>query len=82
MIASLLTTVVILLAWTGLLSAINMSNKAQAITSRKLELTTALDVITQEVRQAQLINQSGNVISNGNDVSLEDVIDQSGFEFG
>ena len=77
-VASLIATFVIMLAWTGLFSVMNMSSEAQAVTARKLELTNALDLLTEEVREAKSINRSGDIIANGADVTLEDVVRQSG----
>ena len=65
MLASLLMSVVMLIAWTGLMSALNMSAAAQAKTNLKLELTHTLDLMTNEIRQAQTINRTANTIING-----------------
>lgn len=78
MIGSLLLSVVILIAWTGLLSAMNMSASAQAKTAHKIELTTALDMMTNEVRHAQSVNRSGEVALDGSSVSLADVVTNAG----
>ena len=78
MISSLLLSVVILIAWTGLLSALNMSNKAQAITARKVEMNRALDVLGNEIRQAHAINRSGDLTPDGSEITLKDVVNQGG----
>ena len=77
MIASFLFSVVMLVAWTGLMSALNMSQQAQAKTARKVELNTALDVLTDEVRQAQGVNRSPNLVVS-NAVSMEQVVSDAG----
>jgi prepilin-type N-terminal cleavage/methylation domain-containing protein len=78
LVASLLTSVVILIAWNGLISALNMSQVAEARTTRQSELNKALDFMTNEIRTARSINQSGSVAANGTTVSLEDVVTHAG----
>ena len=67
-----------LVAWTGVISALNLGNKAQAITARRLEMTRAIDLMANEIRQAQAINRSGTTVANGSTVSLADVVQQGG----
>ncbi|NJN23234.1 MAG: prepilin-type N-terminal cleavage/methylation domain-containing protein [Acaryochloridaceae cyanobacterium RL_2_7] len=81
MVASLLFSVVMLVAWTGLMSALNMSQQAQAKTARKVELNTALDVLTNEVRQAEEVNRTANVMV-GDAVSMEQVVIDAGVNLG
>ena len=78
LVASLIASFVIMLAWTGLFSVMNMSSEAQAITARKLDLSNALDLLTEEVREAQSINRSGDMVANGLDVTLKDVVAHAG----
>jgi hypothetical protein len=78
MISSLLLSLVILVAWTGLISVFNMSLSAQAKTARKVELNTAVDLLTSEIRHAQSVNQSGDVIPNGTTITLADVVTNGG----
>ncbi len=78
LVASLLMSVVILIAWTGLISALNMSNIAEAKTARQTELSRALTFMNQEIRQAQAINSSGPLTADGSTVSLEDVVSNAG----
>lgn len=78
LIASLLVSVVILIAWTGLLSIMNMTQAAEARTARQAELTQALDFMTNEIRMARSINQSSTVKANGSTVPLADVVTSTG----
>ena len=77
MISSLLLSVVMLIAWTGLVSALNMSNRSQAVTARQLEMTNTIDIMTKEIRRAQAINRSGSLIPDGT-TTLTDVVVQGG----
>ncbi len=78
MVASLLLSIVISVAWTGLISMMNMSQAAQAKSARQIELNTALDVMTTEVRQAKAINRSGAIAANGSTISVQDVAESAG----
>ncbi len=80
MISSVLLSLVILITWTGMISALNMSLAAQAKTSRKVELNTAMDLLTDEIRHAQATNQSGNVIPDGVTTTLNDVVTHGGVD--
>ena len=78
LIASFLISIVILVAWTGFISVLHMSQAAQARTTRKFELNIALDVMTNEIRQATSINRSGSMVANGGTISVQDVVANSG----
>jgi prepilin-type N-terminal cleavage/methylation domain-containing protein len=78
LVASLLTTVVILIAWSGLVSAMSMSQTAEARSARQAELNKALDFMTNEIRMARSINASETLSANGTSVSLQDVITSVG----
>jgi type II secretory pathway pseudopilin PulG len=78
LVACLLVSVVILVAWTGLLSIMNMTQAAEARTARQTELNQALDFMTNEIRMARTINQSAAAKANGSTVTLEDVVTSSG----
>jgi prepilin-type N-terminal cleavage/methylation domain-containing protein len=79
LVASLLIGVVILVAWTGLLGVMNMTQAAEAKTARQAELTQALDFMTNEIRMARTINQSATAKANGSTVTLDDVVTSTGF---
>ncbi|HEY9828451.1 MAG TPA: prepilin-type N-terminal cleavage/methylation domain-containing protein [Stenomitos sp.] len=78
LVASILTAVIILVGWSGLISAMNMSNVAQARSARQTELNRALDFMTNEVRVARSINQSGSLLANGTTVTLQNVVSNAG----
>ncbi len=80
MVASVLLSIVIFVAWTGLISVMNISQAAQAKTARQIELNTALDVMTAEVRRAQNINRSGAIAADGSTISVKDVVSNSGLD--
>ncbi|NJN23609.1 MAG: hypothetical protein HC810_03430 [Acaryochloridaceae cyanobacterium RL_2_7] len=80
MLSSLLISVVMLIAWTGLISALNMSAAAQAKTNLKIELTKGLDVMTNEIRQAQAINRTANTMMDGSGITLNDVVVNAGID--
>ncbi|WP_404790553.1 type II secretion system protein J [Altericista sp. CCNU0014] len=76
--ASVLVSVVILVAWTGLLSVMNMTQAAEARSARQTELNRALDFMTNEIRMARSINQSATTKANGTTVTLADVVTSTG----
>jgi type II secretory pathway pseudopilin PulG len=78
LVASLLVSVVILVAWTGLLSVMNMTQVAEARSARQMELNRALDFMTNEIRMARFINQSATTKANGSTVPLADVVTSTG----
>lgn len=78
LVATVLTAVIILVGWSGLISAMNMSNVAQARSARQTELNRALDFMTNEVRVARSINQSGSLLANGTTVTLQNVVANAG----
>jgi prepilin-type N-terminal cleavage/methylation domain-containing protein len=78
LVASLLVSVVILVAWTGLLSIMNMTQAAEAQTARQTELNQALDFMTNEIRMARSINASETLSANGTTVTLENVMTSAG----
>ncbi|MGB7417384.1 MAG: prepilin-type N-terminal cleavage/methylation domain-containing protein [Thermosynechococcaceae cyanobacterium] len=78
MVSTLLIGMVIILAWTGLISVLGVSNMAQAKTARKAELMRAQDIIINEIREAQSINQSGSLVVDGNSVSMTNVVTNAG----
>jgi prepilin-type N-terminal cleavage/methylation domain-containing protein len=78
LVASLLVSVVILVAWTGLLSVMNMTQAAEARSARQMELNRALDFMTNEIRMARFINQSATAKANGSTVPLADVVTSTG----
>jgi prepilin-type N-terminal cleavage/methylation domain-containing protein len=80
LIASLLVSVVILVAWTGLLSIMNMTQAAEARTARQTELNQALDFMTNEIRMARSINASESLSADGTNVTLENVITSAGVD--
>ncbi|MCM1983950.1 hypothetical protein QQ91_0014095 [Lyngbya confervoides BDU141951] len=80
MVAILLVSLVILLSWTGMVSALNTNQVAQIKTARQVELARALDAMTAEIRQAQAVNRSGSVVANGSTVTLTDVVTHGGVD--
>ena len=78
MLSSLIFGVVILIGWSGLMAALNMSNQAQAKTARNVEMNRAIDLLSNEVRQAQAINRTGSTIPDGTSVTLADVATNGG----
>jgi prepilin-type N-terminal cleavage/methylation domain-containing protein len=78
LVATLITSVVILVAWSGLISAMGMSQAAEARSARQTELNKALDFMTNEIRMARSINESGTLAANGTTVTLADVITSAG----
>jgi prepilin-type N-terminal cleavage/methylation domain-containing protein len=78
LVASLLVSVVILVAWTGLLSVMNMTQAAEARSARQMELNRALDFMTNEIRMARFINQSATAKANGSTVPLANVVTSTG----
>jgi prepilin-type N-terminal cleavage/methylation domain-containing protein len=78
LVAALLTSVVILISWSGLINVLNMSQVAEAKTARQTELNRALDFMTNEIRMARSINQSATATANGTTVSVVDVVTSSG----
>jgi prepilin-type N-terminal cleavage/methylation domain-containing protein len=78
LVAGVISTVVILVAWSGLVSAMNMSQEAQARSERQSELNKALDFMTNEIRMARSINASSTLIANGTTVTLPNVVTSAG----
>jgi prepilin-type N-terminal cleavage/methylation domain-containing protein len=78
LVAGVLSAVVILVAWSGLVSAMSMSHEAQARSARQAELNKALDFMTNEIRMARAINASSTVAANGTTVTLPNVVASAG----
>jgi hypothetical protein len=78
LVASLLISVVILVGWSGLISAMTTAKITEARSARQIELNRALDFMTNEIRAARAINQAGNAIANGTTVTLTDVATSGG----
>jgi type II secretory pathway pseudopilin PulG len=77
LIATLITTIVILVVWNGFISALNGSQIAEAKTARRVELNRAFDFMTTEIRKAQSINKHGSTVANGT-TTIADVVSSSG----
>lgn len=56
LVAGVLSVVVILVTWSGLMSAMTMSQAAESRSARQSELNRALDFMTNEIRMARSIN--------------------------
>jgi hypothetical protein len=78
LVAALLTSVVILVAWSGLIAVMNMSQAAEARTARQAEVYKALDFMTNEIRMARSINATETLKADGTTVSVADVVTSSG----
>lgn len=78
LVAGILGAVVILVAWSGLISAMSMSQEAQSRSARQTELNKALDFMTNEIRMARSINASSTLTANGTTVTLPDVVTSAG----
>lgn len=78
LVAGVISTIVILVAWSGLVSAMNISQTTEARSARQAELNLALDFMTNEIRMARSINQSATLTANGTTVSLNDVVTSAG----
>jgi prepilin-type N-terminal cleavage/methylation domain-containing protein len=78
LVAGVISAVVILVAWSGLVSAMNMSQEAQARSERQSELNKALDFMTNEIRMARSINASSTLTANGTTVTLPNVVTSAG----
>jgi prepilin-type N-terminal cleavage/methylation domain-containing protein len=74
LVASVITSVVILIAGYGLIAALNGEKVAQAMSARRSELNRAFDFMTNEIRMAQSINSTAN----GTSTSVADAVTQSG----
>ena len=77
-VAGAISIIVILVAWSGLVSAMNMSQVAESRAHRQMELNRALDFMTNEVRMARSVNQSATLTANGSSVSLSNVATSAG----
>jgi type II secretory pathway pseudopilin PulG len=80
LVAGLLGAVVILVAWSGLISAMSMSQEAQSRSERQAELNKALDFMTNEIRMARSINASETTSANGTTVTLQNVVTSAGVD--
>jgi prepilin-type N-terminal cleavage/methylation domain-containing protein len=76
-VATVITTVVILIVGTGFISALNGSKMAEARTARRVELNRAFDFITNEIRQAESINRTANRVVSAT-TTVADIVIQSG----
>jgi hypothetical protein len=77
LVATLITTVVILIVGNGLLSAFNATKVAEAKTARRTELNRAFDFMTNEIRMAQSINRTDR-LSLSSTTTLENVVNDAG----
>jgi hypothetical protein len=77
LVATVITTVVVLIAGNGLLSALNATQVAEARTVRRTELNRAFDFMTNEIRMAQSINRT-DTLSVNSTTTLEDVVNNAG----
>jgi type II secretory pathway pseudopilin PulG len=77
LVATAITTVVILIVGNGLLSALNATKVAEARTARRTELNRAFDFMTNEIRMAQSINRT-NSLSVNDTTTLESVVNDAG----
>jgi hypothetical protein len=80
LVGSLITSVVILVAWSGLIAVMDMSRAAEARTARQTELYKALDFMTAELRLARSINATEDLQADGLSVSVADVVTSSGLD--
>ncbi|HEY9827288.1 MAG TPA: prepilin-type N-terminal cleavage/methylation domain-containing protein [Stenomitos sp.] len=78
LVGAILGAVVILVAWSGLITAMSVSQAAEARSARQVELNRAIDFITNEVRMARAVNESATLKANGTTVSLADVATSAG----
>jgi prepilin-type N-terminal cleavage/methylation domain-containing protein len=78
LVASAITSVVILVAGYGLIAALNGEKVAQAMSARRSELNRAFDFMTNEIRMAQSINRTASYPPSGTSASVADVVAQSG----
>jgi type II secretory pathway pseudopilin PulG len=76
-VAAMITTIAILIVGAGFISVLNSGKMAEARTARRTELNRAFDFITNEVRQAQSINQTANIVANAT-TTVADIVVQSG----
>jgi prepilin-type N-terminal cleavage/methylation domain-containing protein len=74
LVASVITSVVILIAGYGLIAALNGEKVAQAMSARRSELNRAFDFMTNEIRMAQSINRTVS----GTSTTVADAVTQSG----
>jgi Prokaryotic N-terminal methylation motif len=77
LVATAITTIVILIVGNGLISALNATKVAEARTARRTELNRAFDFITNEIRMAQSINRTDNLSVSGT-TTLETVVGSAG----
>ena len=78
LVASLIVSVVMLVAWSGLISLMNMSAMAEARTLRQVEINRALDFLTDELRTARNINATvTNQVDSATDIA--DLLTAEGF---
>jgi prepilin-type N-terminal cleavage/methylation domain-containing protein len=74
LVASVITSVVILIAGYGLIAALNGEKVAQAMSARRSEMNRAFDFMTNEIRMAQSINRTVG----GTSTTVADAVTQSG----
>lgn len=80
LVASTLIAVVTLIAWSGLISLMNLSATAEAKTFRKMEVNQALDFLTQELRTARFVNATASVQVDGSTTQITDLLAAEGFD--
>ncbi len=78
LVAALVTTIAISIAWTAVISIWDMSAVAEARTARQVELNQSLDFLTNELRLARAVNSHSGLIANGTTVTVEDVVRSTG----
>lgn len=78
LVACIISMIVIFVAGSGLVSAMNMSQISESRIARQTELNLALDFISNEIRMARSINQSSTLTANGTTVMLSDVATSAG----
>ena len=79
LVSSVLISVVILVAWSGLISLMNMSAVSEAKGMRELELNQALDFLSAEIRMARRVNATA-IGQLSPSTSIEDLLRNDGFD--
>ncbi|NJN23854.1 MAG: prepilin-type N-terminal cleavage/methylation domain-containing protein [Acaryochloridaceae cyanobacterium RL_2_7] len=79
LVSSVLISMVILIAWSGLISLMNMSAVSEARGMRAIELNQALDFLSAEVRTARRVNATANGQLSPT-TSLEELLQNAGFD--
>jgi hypothetical protein len=77
-LASMITAIVLLIVWTGVITAMNLNQVAEAKSARTNEMIRAIDFINNEVRMARSVNRTTTTTADGGSITLESVITSSG----